>query len=183
MTKEQIANFNYRAFLKLVILTPKLLRQVKALGYNPQNDIFIDLGSPYLNLNGKFKSALLKVYRDNFEAQSDKELTEVLERFNEKFPLINGRNYKSELRRIETDMADEIKRELKRLNRTFTRDDDESLEFMTYDSTSDIKEIYPDGTVKYSMIDEPISIDSLLDNGDLLPYDAASLVEELTVLK
>lgn len=183
MTKEQIANFNYRAFLKLVILTPKLLRQVKALGYNPQNDIFIDLGSPYLNLNGKFKSALLKVYRDNFEAQSNKELTEVLERFNKEFPLINGRNYKSELRRIETDMADEIKKELKRINRTFTRDDDEPLEFMTYDSTSDIKEIYPDGTVKYDMVDEPISISNLIDNGHLLPYDAANLIEELILLK
>lgn len=183
MTKEQIANFNYRAFLKLVILTPKLLNRVKQLGYNPQKDIFIDLGSPYLNLNGKFKLALLKVYRENFEEKSDKELTEVLERFNEKFPLINGRNYKSELRSIEADISDEIKKELKRLNRTFTRDDDEPLEFMTYDSTSDIKEIYPDGTVKYYMVNEPISIDSLLDNGDLLPYDAANLVEELILLK
>lgn len=183
MTKEQIDNFNYRGFLKLVISTPELLNRVKELGYHPQKDIFIDLGSPYLNLNGQFKLALLKVYRENFEEKSDKTLNESLEKLNKEFPLINGRNYKKELREIDMEMINDIKKELKRINRTFTRDDNEPLEFMTYDSTSDIKEIYPDGTVKYDMVDEPISISNLIDNGHLLPYDAASLVEELILLK
>jgi hypothetical protein len=181
MTKDEIKNFNYRAFLKLVVETPELLKKVHQLGYKPEDDIFIDLQTPYVNWNGQFKLALLKVYRENVEV--DKKLIQEFEELSKKHSMIEGRDYKKELREIEADMSLEIKNELKRLNRTFTRDDDEPLEFMTYDSTSDIKALYPDGTAKFYGVAEPISIGSLLDDGDIQPYDAASLIEQLKLLK
>lgn len=183
MTKEQIKNFNYRAFIMLLRKHEDLSKKIRTLGYDV-NDIFIgDLQRPFLQLNGVFKEYLLRLYRQLFEENQNEILLKEFEELCFEFSLINKRDYQRELREIEEDMVHDIEEELQRLNKTFKRSDEKPLEFLTYDSTSNIMEIYPDGTVKLQDCDEPIGLLKLLTSGELLPYDACNLLEQIAVIK
>lgn len=180
MTQEEIKKFNYRAFLLLVRSNQDLTEQVKKTGYNPE-DIFLgDLSSPFLQLNGQFKQALLKVYRANFEEQENLKLKEEFDKLCKENRLLDKRNYMQEVREIEEDIIRDIKQELKRLNRSFTRYEDEPIEFMTWDSTSDVDEIHADGTVLYDNVKTHIS--DLINNNTINIYDAIGLHEQLALL-
>ena len=85
----------------------------------------------------------------------------------------------AEVLSLEFQIVDEVQKELKRIGKTFTRDCKHPIEFMTLDSTSKIIRIYPDGNVKYGIVDELINIRNLINKGNILLYDAAILVGNL----
>lgn len=95
---------------------------------------------------------------------------------------MNKRNYMKELSEIQREIGYEIEAELKRLDRNFFRDDKEPLEFFSYRESESMIQVGKDGTIKIVGILENISIRSLLDNGDLDIYNAASLLSELRKL-
>lgn len=180
MTQEQIKNFNYRAFIMLVQRYEHLTNFVKRSGYNP-NDLFIDVKSQSQNLNGSFKKVLLSTYRNLIEDENNQELRQEFEILSVNNPMYEGRNYRQEVREIEQDLSNDIKKELKRLGRTFSQSDDEPLESMTYDSTSDLEEIYPDGSVLFD--DKKTTIFDIIDDGKIALYDAISLLDDLKKIK
>jgi len=67
MKKEQIKNFNYVALIKTAQQNEEIKKAVKALGYNV-DDVLIETITNKEGLNGKFKKALLKVYREMVES-------------------------------------------------------------------------------------------------------------------
>ncbi len=180
MTREEINNFNYRAFLILIRSNPDLTQQVLKTGYNP-TDVFLgDLSTPFLQLNESFKKALLKVYRQNFEEILNTKLKAEFDKLCVENRLLNKRNYLKEVREIEKDVVQDIKLELKRLNRSFTKDDDEPIEFMTYDTTSGIEEIHADGMVNIGGNMDDIG--ELINYNTINIYDAIALHEQLALL-
>ena len=89
------------------------------------------------------------------------------------------RNYFTELTNLENDIINEIKEELLRLNRDFTRDDEDNiLEFFNFDSMSDLQEIKKDGSFIFDE-ETDCSIHQLISNGDLNTWDIISLLNEL----
>ena len=183
MKREEIQSFNYRAMVILAQKNKKVGNSIKALGYDV-NDGLLKFNNEYSqSYSAKFKQALLKVYRQYFEETTDEKLLTELKKLYVDYPIIQGRNFKQEIRDLEGDMGNEIQTRLKVLNKTFSRDDDEPLEFLTFDTTSDIKEIYPDGTAKVDDLENPMCIKRLIDCGEIHSYDAATLVENLRVLK
>jgi len=93
------------------------------------------------------------------------------------------RNYFVELSSLESDIINEIKDELKRLNRNFSREDEVPLEFFNFDCVSDLIEIKSDGTFVYrsGVLSEEFDcdIDGLISNGDLNTSDIIALLNEL----
>ena len=97
------------------------------------------------------------------------------------------RNYFNELSSMEADIIEEIKDELKRINRVFSRDDEDEgkkpLEFFNFDKVSDLQKIKVDGSFEYrsGVLDENFDCDmhGLISNGDLNTADLISLLNEL----
>jgi len=100
------------------------------------------------------------------------------------------RNYFTELSELETDVINEIKDELKRIGRAFSRDDEDEgkkpLEFFNFDKVSDLQKIKVDGSFEYrsGVLDENFDCDmhGLISNGDLNTADLISFLNKLLKL-
>ena len=182
MKKEQIANFNYRALIVMVRSNELLKKEFEQYRYDI-NDIFVNIDSPFLgNLNAGFKAALLKLYRDHIEGNVNLE-TE-FEKLCKEYPQINKRNYLREISELEEDIAIDIKVELKRLNRTISRNDDNPIEFFSYVTTLDIEEIHADGGVNNgSLLETNTDIAKMISENKINIYDAIALLEQLSLLE
>lgn len=93
------------------------------------------------------------------------------------------RNFFKEYSSIQSAVVKGLKKELKRLKRSFKDEDDDILDFFSFASSDKIEEILPDGTAMIYGLEDLIDLGSLIDNGDIPLLNAISLLEELTDLK
>ena len=85
---------------------------------------------------------------------------------------------------IEVDICNSLEYELKRINRTFTEEDAEDIEFFTYSTIEDqnIESVNPDGTVSL-LFGDNVSLRSMVNNGSIPWYDAVSLLQSIEEIK
>ena len=178
----EIETFNYRAFLVLANNKKKIKAKYnKLFDFTPSvlASIYIENACKNrpLNINRKIKNGILKVYCD--EIANNANLKKEFDKLSKEYRMFEGKDYMAEVLSLEFQIVDEVQKELKRIGKTFTRDCKHPIEFMTLDSTSKIIRIYPDGNVKYGIVDEIINIRNLINKGNILLYDAAILVGNL----
>lgn len=183
MKREQIEKFNYRAFIVMIRSNETLKKEFEKYRYDI-NSILINTNSPFFMgyINAGFKAALLKLYKDHVEGNVNME--KEFENLCKEYPQINKRNYMQEISELEEELIKDIKIELKRLNRVISRDEDDPIDFFTYDSTFDIEEIHPDGGVNNgSLMEVNTDIGEMIRNNKIHTYDAIALFEQLSLLE
>lgn len=182
MKREQIEKFNYRALIVMVRSNEILKIEFDKYRYDI-NDILLNVNSPFLiNLNAGLKASLRKLYNSHIDGNVNME--KEFEKLCKEYPQINKRNYLQELSELEEELIQDIKTELKRLNRVISRDEDDPIDFFVYDSTSDIKEIHPDGGVNNdSLLETNTDIGKMIRENQIHIYDAIALFEQLTLLE